>query len=397
MARDDVGLFAVADGMGGHQGGEVASAIAVETLGPSLRPTTPIDGLVDAVEQANEAVLEAGADDPDLTRHGHHGRGPGRGRRATATSVLAIVNVGDSRVYRYADGELDQLTEDHSLVADLVREGTPVARGGGGPPAAQHRHPGRSASTTRCRSTPLAVEPDRRRPLPAVHRRAVQRGRRAGHRRVLRRLADPDEAADELVRLANEGGGRDNITVVVVDVVDDGGRAGGGVRRAWRPARTIRPRRPRPNAAACDRDRATASDRRRPVPRSTDPTGHERQRAPAAAPAAAARRATATHAPAPAAHLAGRCCSSLLVLALVGGAVATIQWYGRNTYFVGFEGDQVAIFRAGPAACSGSIPSWRRRTDIDAIRGAGRRRVDDLEPATSSASLGRRPAATSTD
>ena len=99
--------------------------------------------------------------------------------------------------------------------------GQPVARRGVHPPAAQHPHPGprrvrgRAGRRLRRRAPP-------RRPLPAVLRRAVQRGPGGRHRRRPRRLGDPAGAADELVRLAREGGGRDNITVVVVDVVDDG-------------------------------------------------------------------------------------------------------------------------------------------------------------------------------
>ncbi|MGH2477127.1 MAG: protein phosphatase 2C domain-containing protein, partial [Candidatus Limnocylindrales bacterium] len=122
MARDDIGLWAVADGMGGHRGGDVASAIASEAVGRSFAEHT-VDGLVEAIEQANQAVYETAAGDPDLT-------GMGTTMVALAVvdedgdEVLAIANVGDSRVYRYSVGELEQLTDDHSLVADLVREGS---------------------------------------------------------------------------------------------------------------------------------------------------------------------------------------------------------------------------------------------------------------------------------
>src|SRR5215204_5366390 len=158
MARDDVDLWAVADGMGGHRGGEVASGIACAALGQAFADRT-VEGLVDAVEHANAAVFDAAAGNPDLG---------GMGTTVVALAVvdeggddmLAVANVGDSRVYRLAGSDLDQLTEDHSLVADLVRQG---------------------------------------------------------------RLSR--EAAEELVRLAVAGGGRDNVTVVVVDVIDDGGRA----------------------------------------------------------------------------------------------------------------------------------------------------------------------------
>ena len=121
LARDDIGLWAVADGMGGHSGGEVASQIACETLGRVFTEHT-VDGLIDAVEQANTAVFRAGADDPELT---------GMGTTVVALAVveheddevLAIANVGDSRCYRYAAGELDQVTTDHSFVQHLVDTG----------------------------------------------------------------------------------------------------------------------------------------------------------------------------------------------------------------------------------------------------------------------------------
>src|SRR5690606_37368278 len=116
LARDDVGIGAVDDGMGGHRGGEIASQIACEELRAAFTDRT-LDGLIDAVEAANEAVFEAGAGDPELT---------GMGTTVVVLAVvdeddgeqLAIANVGDSRVYRFSLNELDQLTDDHSLVAD---------------------------------------------------------------------------------------------------------------------------------------------------------------------------------------------------------------------------------------------------------------------------------------
>src|SRR5690606_31430431 len=119
LARDDVGIWAVADGMGGHRGGEIASAIACDALGEAFTERS-VEGLVRAVEHANAAVFQAGADDPELS---------GMGTTLVALAVvdepdgeqLAIANVGDSRIYRYSLTDLDQLTDDHSLVADMVR------------------------------------------------------------------------------------------------------------------------------------------------------------------------------------------------------------------------------------------------------------------------------------
>jgi protein phosphatase len=119
----DDSLFAVADGMGGHAAGEVASAVAIETLQANAGQTA--DTIVEAIRLANRAVIERAAGDPSM-------RGMG-----TTLSVVALIpaadggdsdeivvaNVGDSRVYRLHDGELEQLTDDHSLVGDLVGEG----------------------------------------------------------------------------------------------------------------------------------------------------------------------------------------------------------------------------------------------------------------------------------
>src|SRR3954454_13442826 len=112
-------LFAVADGMGGHQGGEVASDTALRTLEESFTEPTP-DGLLDAAHDANDAVLEAAAADPEL-------RGMGTTLVAIAPmdgeEALAWVNVGDSRLYLLRDGELTQISEDTALCKRRWRRG----------------------------------------------------------------------------------------------------------------------------------------------------------------------------------------------------------------------------------------------------------------------------------
>ena len=130
-------FYTVADGMGGHQGGEVASALAVETMCLSLQETqdedlTPVIGeqglcsvsarrLTIAVQQANGQVLERSTQETNLN---------GMGTTVAAIlfdsreSTATICHVGDSRVYRVRDGHIEQLTEDHSLVQQLFRQGT---------------------------------------------------------------------------------------------------------------------------------------------------------------------------------------------------------------------------------------------------------------------------------
>ena len=111
------GLFAVADGMGGHQAGEVASHLALETLQAEFT-AAGTDVLVRAVENANHALVSRSTADPELA---------GMGTTLVAMALvdaagrdaIGVVNVGDSRLYLLSDGDLAQITEDHSLVATM--------------------------------------------------------------------------------------------------------------------------------------------------------------------------------------------------------------------------------------------------------------------------------------
>jgi protein phosphatase len=212
-------LFAVADGMGGHQGGEVASQLAVKSLERSAGAITTAD-LIEGVQLANSEVFEKGSEDPSL-----HGMGTTLCAVALVHSDdeerIAVVNVGDSRVYLFKDGDLSQLTQDHSLVEDLVRQGRLT-------PEEAAVHPQRNIVTRVLGVYPdISVDSWELMPVTGDRYLLCSDGlfNEVSHDRiasVLRRLRSPQEAADELVRLANEGGGRDNITCVVVDVVDDG-------------------------------------------------------------------------------------------------------------------------------------------------------------------------------
>jgi protein phosphatase len=388
LARDDMGLWAVADGMGGHSGGEVASQIACETLGQAFAEHT-VDGLIDAVEQANTAVFRTGADDPELT---------GMGTTIVALAVvehdddevLAIANVGDSRCYRYAAGDLDQVTTDHSLVADLVREGSLS-------PEEAAVHPQRNIVTRvlgvydNIPVDVFAVDPQHGDRYVLCSDGLFNEVPEPAIAAVLRALGDPAEAADELVRLAVEGGGRDNVTVVVVDVVDDGGRSEAASAALASDGVPLSGSGPARSPAYSDASGRTGRDLRHTdtaeldrVPGVDDPPADGVDDDVDGPRHTAKRRAgrRARNDDRKSSKEGGRRLTwrvalfTLLLLGLVGGAVATIQWYGTSAYFVGFDGDEVAIFKGRPGGLLWIDPELVDVTDLERERVPESRRHD---------------------
>ena len=213
----DFPLFAVADGMGGHAAGEVASRLALDTLRTSVTDRS-LESLVAAVKVANARVFEMSHTDNAM-------RGMGTTLCAIALVMieqherLAVVNVGDSRVYVLQDGALIQVSEDHSLVESMVRQGTIT-------PEQAKVHPQRNI-LTRALGIDGEVGVDSWEVAPFSGDRyllcsdglfnEVPDERIA---EVLVNTDDPGEAAGILVSMANDGGGRDNITVVIVDVLE---------------------------------------------------------------------------------------------------------------------------------------------------------------------------------
>lgn len=348
-------LYGVADGMGGHQGGEVASAMAVELVERHATERT-LESLRQAVRVANRAIFEKAGNDRDLH---------GMGTTLVALRVVdgpdgdevAWVNVGDSRVYLLRDDKLIQLSHDHSLVEDLLRDGQLTED-----EAAVH--PQRNI-LTRALGIDLDVQVDGATVLPFTGDRfllcsdglfnEVSADQMAS---VLRRLADPGEAASELVRLANEGGGRDNITVVVVDVIDDGGRSAAA--SALLADDTSRLVSPGPDAdpaaqpaAAPPVDDQLFAGRRSSLPEATDDYGAEVDDLFGDLDHARTRRIT------------WRVLAFLVLLVVVLGVVAgAIGWSASNTYFVTFEGDQVAVFRGKPGGVLFFDPTLEDTTKI---------------------------------
>lgn len=238
-------LVAIADGMGGHLGGEVAARTAIEELVNSFhRDRTPA-GLVTAVRRANGAIWRRSRAERKL-----HGMGTTLTAFAlvpvggSADRHLALVNVGDSRAYRLerskeGPARVIRLTEDHSVVEEMVRQGdlTP-----GEAAVHPHRH-----VLTRALGIDSEVDVDVWDLEPAVGTRLlicsdglsddVPEEEIAG---VLLSFDEPDAAAGELIGRALAHGGIDNVTVIVVDVTDGDSVSGDDAVRLV-PARTAAP------------------------------------------------------------------------------------------------------------------------------------------------------------
>jgi protein phosphatase len=200
LVDHDDRLYAVADGMGGHRAGEVASATAIDALQAAFAGGAALD---EAVEAANAAVFEKASDNLDMR---------GMGTTLTAAALLddhrvLLGHVGDSRAYLMRDGAVTRITEDHSLVEQLVREGRLS-------PEEASSHP-QKAIITRA----LGIDPEVEVDTYPVDLRPGDRlllcsdgltnmvadTAIAG---ILSRQPDPQQAAEQLVDMANEAGGR---------------------------------------------------------------------------------------------------------------------------------------------------------------------------------------------
>ena len=214
----DIGLFVVADGMGGHLGGSVASSLAVKTVAANS-PSTPAE-LLAAVRHANQVVHHRSTAHADLT---------GMGTTLCAIAVVqqddnrvwCLVNVGDSRVYRYQAGELTQLTIDHNFVAEMIRAGDLTVE-----QAADH--PRRNTLTRAIGVEPEVAVDDWILELTGNDRfllctdGVTNELDSSDISELLNIDEHPSDVARALVRQANDRGGRDNSTALVVDVDIEG-------------------------------------------------------------------------------------------------------------------------------------------------------------------------------
>lgn len=207
-------LFAVADGMGGHAAGDVASELAVKVLMKNAPTTADVDMLGEAVIKANHAVIN------EALRAELAGMGTTMTACVIEGTHLAIAHVGDSRAYLLHHGKLQQLTRDHSLVADMVEAGRLTEE-------EARVHPNRSIITRAIGSDPnmqpdlyeITASPGDRLLLCSDGLYSMVENSRIQSQ--LARIRDPQRCASALVNDAISAGGLDNVTVVVVDIVGD--------------------------------------------------------------------------------------------------------------------------------------------------------------------------------
>ena len=322
-------FFAVADGMGGAKAGEVASQIATEAFGEKAADETPPEGRLEAIARgANRRIYDLAA--TDETRRG-------MGTTFTAAMVvgdeISLGHVGDSRAYRLRDGKLEQLTKDHSLVAELERTGQIS------PEAAEH-HPQRSIITRA-----LGPEPDVDVDTYTVAGKEGDvyllcsdglTGMISDEEvaSILRSGDSLEEAAEALIQAANQSGGKDNITVVLFRLgekvpeegEEDDDPPPGETLAGQLSATKVREAVDAPEAEKEETPPAPQPTRARTVPR------------PRPAPPKPPRR-----------HPVRRMVGALVGLALVVAVVVGLYVASRQAYFVGTDdAGLVTLYRGVP-------------------------------------------------
>jgi protein phosphatase len=340
-------LFVVADGMGGAQAGEVASRIAVEAFEPGVGNSREPESALAALAQGANARIH------ELSHS--HAEQAGMGTTLTAVYVgehdVSIAHVGDSRAYRLRDGTLERLTEDHSLVDELMRQGRLT-------PEEAVEHPQRSV-ITRALGPEGAVEVDTR-------SYAARDGDvyllcsdglttmldESEVAKVLSSHATLREAGEALIAAANEAGGRDNITVVLLRVEELD--TSGVPMTEEAPVVTTPADQTPQDGTTGDVDRPMTASTATATPRSTPadvaeagarPVVRRSPRRPAPTPTSRRRRIRLRR--------AGALLAALVVLGVIGGgAYVALQ----QVYFIGKNGrGLVTMFRGVPFTLPGGV------------------------------------------
>jgi PPM family protein phosphatase len=343
-------LFAVADGMGGARAGEVASRIAVEQFDvDSSGEDPPEEQLAEVARGANRKIHQMAQDDSAYA---------GMGTTFTAALVtgkhIAVGHVGDSRLYRYRDGELERLTHDHSLVEEFVRQGKLT-------PAEAEVHPQRSIITRALGPEP-EVEVD-------TYTHAGQDGdvyllnsdgltgmiNEEKVTQILRDRESLEDAADKLIAAANANGGKDNITVVLFrlgegdggesgdeDAYEEGDTLGGQATQVGVSAETVRR----------EVERAEQTKAREVPEEDTMHVPAERAtqvRTKVVDEESAPRRSTVQRAPPSPRRRRKRYVTAAIVLVVLAAVIAGLYALDRKFWFVGTnDRGQVTLFRGLP-------------------------------------------------
>lgn len=336
-------LVALCDGMGGPAGGDIASAVAVEHLAPldadSHQAGELLGLLREAVQDAHAELISLSSADPDL-----QGLGTTCIAIMRSGNKLAMVHVGDSRAYLLRDGELTQVTTDHTFVEYLVETGRLTRE-------QARRHPQRSVLLRVLGDTEGDVQLDEsiREAVPGDRWLLCSDGlcgpvsaETIGE--VLATVEDPGEAADQLVDLALRAGGPDNVTAVVVDVVDDDpqpqtdsqvvGSAAGRRQRRRAAVSAGSPDDPAPGSTPASRAAALVAG--------LDGEDADEDEDDALSEQAEAARTTRRHQ-----RWRAALGALVLALALIGACFLGYRWT-QTQYYVTSESDHVVIYRGIP-------------------------------------------------
>jgi len=334
-------LYAVADGMGGHRGGEVASSLALETVQGMFERRE--GSLAEQVAEANRAVFDRSQNDRKVS---------GMGTTLTAAQVdgnrVHLVHVGDSRAYLLRGGELTQVTEDHTLVHRMVMEGEISEE-------EAETHPHRSILTRalgvdqdiQVDEGDLEVAPGDRLLLCTDGLTGmVPEGE---IREILLESLDAQEAVDKLVKVANRAGGIDNITALILDFANDGGGSG-----ATKGSAIRQPTMERPIAPAAPSNRSDVTMVGAPIPEPPP----EPAVAPTSRPASRTDRPATDRRPErsrPGSRRVGRKVGiwTGVTLAIVALGLVGLRLYLDTQWYVGVSNGRVAIFRGVPAEVAG--------------------------------------------
>jgi protein phosphatase len=322
-------LFVVADGMGGHNAGEVAGAMAVASLKSVAAHIVDEATLSSALQQANEQIhTEA------MVNHVRHGMGTTIAALAvTDNDTVLVANVGDARIYRWHEGNLSRLTKDHSYVQELVDEGVITLE-------EARIHPRRNI-VTRALGIDAEVEVSTATLPVTIGARyvlcsdgLVDEVTDSEIAAILGRHQNASAAAEALVTAANSAGGRDNVTVIVVDVSDKpsahvGGSSGGaGLSESTSASLRVAERSSEVSPA--------------PVPSSSN-----------------------LNLPKAKAGLSlGFILFWTVLAAIVLSVLIVFAAYGRTGYFVGFEGSDVVIYKGRPGGVLWFDPTVEARTPL---------------------------------